>query len=391
MSTTIAPPEMRAVFPPFEREHEMFRDEVKKFALKEIAPYAEDWDHRGEFPKELFKKAGDLGIFGIRLDPKYGGAGADWWMSAAYFEGISYTTSGGVNMGLMVQSDITLPALDELGTPEQKEEFLRPAIAGDAIACLGVSEPGGGSDVAAIKTWAREDGGDLVIKGQKLWITNGPRADFIILAVRTAEDAHKGVTFVLFPTKTKGFSVGKPIHKVGMMCSDTGELFFDDCRIPKRYILGEMNQGFYYVMRNFQGERLAAALGAVFSMDRALEFAMSYGLERSAFGQPVRKYQVWKHRFAELYTEVEASKWLTYRALDLFNRGIPCVKEITMAKLHSTDLCQKVMYECMQIFGGFGFTTEYPIGRMWRDSRLHTIGAGSSEIMKEILAKQFKI
>ncbi len=378
-------------YPYFDEHHKLFRDTVKKFAQNEIAPNAEKWDHEGLFPTELFKKGADLGLFGIRLDPKYGGSGMDWWASAAYYEGMSYTYSGGVNMGFMVQSDITLPALQELGTEEQKEEFLAPAIVGDMIACLGISEPGGGSDVAAMKCFAREDGDHLIIKGQKLWITNSPRADFIILGVRTGPDVHKNVSLVIVPTKTPGFSVGKSIHKVGMMCSDTGELFFDDVRIPKKYILGEWNKGFYYIMNNFQGERLAASLGAVYSMERALELAMNYGLERHAFGQPIRKNQVWKHRFAELYTEVEASKWLVYRALDLLNRGVPCVRETTMAKLHSTDLCQKVMYECMQIFGGFGYTTEYPIGRMWRDSRLHTIGAGSSEIMKEILAKIYKI
>lgn len=391
MSTTIAAPEAQAAFPPFQEEHAMFRDTVKKFALSEIAPYAEEWDHAGIFPKELFKKAADIGMFGIRLDPAYGGAGADWWMSAAYYEGLSYSTSGGVNMAMMVQSDITLPVLDELGTPEQKAEFLKPAIAGDLIACLGVSEPGGGSDVAAMKTWAREDGGDLVIKGQKLWITNGPRADFIILGVRTGQEVHKGISLVLVPTKAKGFSVGKSIHKVGMMASDTGELFFDDVRIPKRYVLGEFNRGFYYIMHNFQGERLASALGNVYGMERGLEFAMKYGMERQAFGQPVRQFQVWKHRISEMYTEVEAAKWLTYRATDLMDRNVPCVKEITMAKLFTSDLSQRVLYDCMQIFGGFGYSTEYPIGRMWRDARLHTIGAGSSEIMKEILAKQFKI
>ncbi|MBL8203784.1 MAG: acyl-CoA dehydrogenase family protein [Blastocatellia bacterium] len=374
-------------FPYFTEEHRMLRDTVKQFAQREIAPYAEEWDAEGIFPREVFKKAGDLGLFGIRLDPKYGGSGLDWWATAAYIEGLSYTTSGAVNMAIMVQSDMTLPFIDDVGTPEQKEEFLRPAIAGEKMAALGISEPGGGSDVAAIKTRAKVDGDDLVISGQKLWITNGTRADFILLAVRTADDRYKGITFCLFPTAVKGFSVGKKLKKVGNLASDTAELFFDNCRIPKRYVLGEMNRGFYYVMENFQGERLVSAIGAVYAMERAIELAKAYGKEREAFGQPLGQFQVWRHKFAEMDTQVEAAKWLTFRALDLYNRKLKAIREITMSKLHTSDLSQRVMYDCMQIFGGFGYTTEYPISRFWRDVRLHTIGAGASEVMKEILAK----
>jgi citronellyl-CoA dehydrogenase len=378
-------------FPCFTEEHEMFRETVKKFARAEIAPHSEEWDEAEEFPRELFRKAADLGIFGIRIDPEWGGSGMDWWATAAYVDGLSYSENGGVNMAFMVQSDITLPVIDELGTREQKEEFLKPAVAGETIAALGISEPGGGSDVAAMTTHARVDGGDLVISGQKLWITNGVRADFIILGVRTGEDRYKGVSLVLLPTKTKGFSVGKKLKKIGMHSSDTAELFFDECRVPKRNVLGEFNRGFYYIMHNFQGERLAAALGALHGMERTLERAMQYGEERKAFGSSVRKFQVWKHRFAEHLTNIEAGRWLTYRALDLMNRGQKCLREVTMAKLYTSELCQKVAYDCVQIFGGFGFVTEYPVGRFWRDVRLHTIGAGTSEIMKEILAKDYKI
>jgi citronellyl-CoA dehydrogenase len=383
--------EAKREFPYFTEEHEMIRQTVKRFCREQIAPYAEEWDHAGIFPRELFKKAADLGLFGIRIDAEWGGLGLDWWASTAYLESMAYSDSGSVNMALMVQSEITLPVLAELGTREQKDEFLGPAVAGDTIAALGISEPGGGSDVAALKTRARIDGGDLVISGQKLWITNGTRADFIILAVRTGPDGHKGVSLVLFPTKTKGFSVGKKLNKVGNMASDTAELFFDECRIPRRYVLGELNKGFYYVMQNFQGERLAAAIGALSGAEKSLRYAMEYGAERTAFGSPIRKYQVWKHRFAEHLTNVEAGKWLNYRAVDLMNRGQRCVREITMAKLYASELSQKVTYDCMQIFGGFGYTTEYPIGRAWRDVRLHTIGAGTSEIMKEIIAKEEKI
>jgi citronellyl-CoA dehydrogenase len=382
---------IETTYPYFTEEHHMFRETVKKFCQAEIAPYTEEWDEAGIFPKELFKKAAALGLFGIRLDPEYGGSGLDWWATAAYLEGFSYSNNGGVSMAMFVQSDITLPVLDELGTDEQKAEFLRPAIAGDLIAALGISEPGGGSDVAAIKTRASVEGDELVVTGQKLWITNGARADFIILAVRTGDEGHKGVSMVLFPTDVKGFAVGKKIKKVGNLSSDTAELFFDHCRIPKRYILGEMNRGFYYTMHNFQGERLASAISNVAMMERAIEYAVAYGKERTAFGKPIGEFQVWRHRFAEHLTSIEAAKWLTYRALDLINRGERAIREITMAKLFTSDLSQRVTYDCMQIFGGFGYTTDYPISRFWRDARLNTIGAGASEIMKEILAKEDRL
>jgi alkylation response protein AidB-like acyl-CoA dehydrogenase len=380
-----------ALFPYFTEEHEMIRQTVKRFCQEEIAPHAERWDEAGEFPRELFRKAGNLGLFGIRIDPHWGGSGLDWWASASYIEAMRYSESGSVSMAFMVQSEITIPVIEELGTEEQKQEFLPQAIRGDWIGALGISEPGGGSDVAAIKTRARIDGDSLVISGQKLWITNGCRADFIVLAVRTGVEGHKGISLVLFPTRTKGFSVGKKLRKVGNLASDTAELFFDECRIPQRYVLGEMNKGFYYIMHNFQGERLAAAIGALASMDYAVRKALDYGAGREAFGTRIRAYQIWRHRFSEHLTAIEAGRWLVYRALDLTNRGQRAVREVTMAKLYTSELSQRVVYDCMQMFGGFGYTTEYPIGRMWRDIRLNTIGAGTSEIMKEIIAKEEKI
>jgi citronellyl-CoA dehydrogenase len=378
----------QAIYPPFTAEHDLIRQTVKRFAREQIAPFAQEWDEAGIFPRELFGKAASLGLFGVRMPTELGGSGLDWWATAAALEGLSWSDSPGTNMGLMVQGELTIPIIAELGTPEQQEIFLKPALAGEWIGALGISEPGGGSDVAALRTHARADGDDLVISGQKLWITNGSRADFIVLAVRTGDSGHRGVSLVLFPTRTPGFSVGKKLKKVGNLCSDTAELFFDDCRIPARYILGEKNRGFYYIMYNFQGERLASAIQMVAAMDRCLEFAIQYGKERSAFGHPVGSYQVWRHKFAEHRTSVEAGRWLVYRALDLINRGQKAVREITMAKLYTSELAQRLTYDCMQIFGGFGYTTDYPISRYWRDLRLYTIGAGTSEVMKEIVAKE---
>jgi citronellyl-CoA dehydrogenase len=391
MSTQTASMQQTTEFPYFTEEHEMIRQTVTRFCKEEIAPYAAEWDEEGIFPRELFKKAGDLGMFGIRIDPKWGGSGQDWWATAAYVEAMSYSDSGSINMAFLVQSDMTIPVIQELGTEAQKAEFLPRAVSGEWIGALGISEPGGGSDVAAIKTRARIEGDELVISGQKLWITNGTRADYIVLAVRTGGEGHKGISLVLFPTKTKGFSVGKKLKKIGNLASDTAELFFDECRLPTRYILGEKDKGFYYIMENFQGERLVASLGALAAMDKGLRYAIEYGHERTAFGSQVGRFQVWRHRFAEHLTAVEAGRWLTYHALDLVNRGRRAVKEITMAKLYTTELSQKIAYDCMQIFGGFAYTTEYPVGRMWRDLRLNTIGAGTSEVMKEIIAKEEKL
>ena len=374
-------------YPYFNEEHEMIRKAVRQFAEQEIAPFAEEWDEAGIFPREIFNKAGFLGLLGIRVDPKWGGMGADWWATTAYVEALSYSQCAGVNMALLVQSDMATPIIEEIGSDEQKEEFLKPAVAGEKIAALAISEPGGGSDVAAIRLRARREGGDFVFNGQKLWITNGSRADFLTLAARTGGEGYKGVSLFTFPTDVKGYSVGKLLKKVGNLASDTAELYFDNCRIPARYLLGEEGQGFYHIMTNFQGERLVAAIGCVAGMEIALRKAIEYGRERTAFGRPIGKFQVWRHKFAEHLAAVEAARWLTYRAVDLINRSEPAVREITMAKLFAADLAQKVLYDCMQFHGGFGYTTEYDVGRAWRDIRLMPIGGGTSEVMKEILVK----
>lgn len=391
MSTQAVPRQQTAEFPYFSEEHQLIRQTVTRFCKEEIAPYAAEWDDLGIFPRELFRKAADLGLFGIRIDQKWGGSGLDWWATAAYLEAMSASDSGSVNMAFLVQSELTIPVIQELGTPAQQEEFIPRAVSGEWIGALGISEPGGGSDVAALKTRAYLDGHELVISGQKLWITNGTRADFIVLAVRTGGEGHKGISLVLFPTATEGFTVGKKLKKIGNLASDTAELFFDACRVPSRNILGEINRGFYYIMENFQGERLAAAMSALAAMDKGIREAIEYGHQRTAFGSEVGKFQVWRHRFAEHLTQIEAGRWLVYRALDLLNRGQRAVREITMAKLYTSELSQRIAYDCMQIFGGFAYTTEYPIGRMWRDLRLNTIGAGTSEIMKEIIAKEEKL
>lgn len=376
------------MFPYFSTETDLIRESITEFCMTEIKPHAELWDDQGMFPQQLFVKAGRIGLFGIRFAEDIGGSGLDWWSSTAAIEALAEAESGSVATAFLVQSDVATPIVAELGSPEQIQSFLVPAISGQAIAALAVSEPNCGSDVAAITCTAQKDGDDYVINGQKLWITNGTRADWLTLAVRTGGDGYKGLSLVTFPTDVKGFRVGRKLGKVGHLASDTAELFFDRCRIPKRYLLGQEHKGFYYIMDNFQSERLGVAILAVAMMKKIVREAKAYGVDRKTFGKSLNSFQVWKHKFADMETAIEAARWLTYRAVDLYNRKEAAVREITMAKLFATDLAQRVAYECMQFYGGFGYSTEYAIGRAWRDLRLFTVGGGSSEIMKEILARQ---
>jgi citronellyl-CoA dehydrogenase len=372
---------------PFTPEHEAFRKSVRAWVQKELAPHALEWDRAGIFPREVFKQAGELGFLGINHDPKYGGSGLDYWYVTAFTEELIHSRNAGVNMALLVQSQMATPIINEIGTDEQKREFLAPALTGEKIAALGVSEPGAGSDVANMKTTAKRVGDDYVINGSKMWITNGTRCDFITLGVRTGEPGYGGISLVTFPTDVKGFQVSKKLDKVGNLSSDTAILYFEDCKIPARYVLGEENEGFYHIMTNFQGERLTAAIIAVSAMEIMIEDAIRYGREREAFGKPLIKFQVWKHKFVEHMANVEAAKRLTYHAVQLFEEKENPVKEISMAKLVAGDLAQKVAYDCQQFHGGMGYIEETAIARAWRDIRLITIGGGTSEVMKEIITK----
>jgi len=372
---------------PFTDDHRAFRRTVRELCERELAPHARAWDAAGEFPRELFRRFGELGLFGIRRDPAYGGSGLDWWYVVAYAEELVRARNAGLAMAMLVHGEMAIPVVDDLGTDEQKREFLAPAIRGERVAALAISEPDAGSDVAAIRTTARRDGDDLVVNGSKMWITNGARADFLTMAVRTGGEGHGGLSLLLFPTDTPGFEVSRTLEKVGNPSSDTAVLFFDGCRVPARWLLGEENQGFAHVMQNFQGERLVAAIQAVAGMQQMVEDAIRYGEERKAFGRPVARFQVWRHRLAEHLTAIEAARWLTYRACDLLARGEPAVREISMAKLFACDLAQEVAYDCMQLHGAMGYVLETDIARAWRDVRVMTIAGGTSEIMKEIVAR----
>jgi len=377
-----------AVRPPdLTDEHRMFRKTARDFIEKELTPYADEWERNKGFPDSIFKKVADMGFLGLNVPEEYGGMGLDYWFTVIWLEELVRSKCAGLNMALSVQSDMATPVIGAIGDDYHKKEFWGPAIRGERIAALGVSEPGAGSDVASICTTAKRDGDDYIINGAKTWITNGSRADFITLAVRTGSEGFGGISLMLFPTDTKGFSIGRLLEKVGNHSSDTAELAFDNCRIPARNLLGEENMGFYYIMQNFQGERLVAAVMATAGMQLLMEDAIRYGTERHAFGRPLNKFQVWRHKFVEHLTAIEAGRRLTYHACDLFAREVPAVEEISMAKLYTCDLAQRVVYDCQQFHGGYGYVEEYYVARAFRDLRLLTIGGGTAEVMKEIISK----
>src|SRR5690554_885848 len=375
-------------WPQFSEEHDQFRAALRLFAVNELLPHAEEWEAARYFPDEVFRQMGELGFLGGRYPEEVGGIGGDVWHTAVLAEEMPRCGMAGLTMGVLVQSDMATPIINEVGTPAQKEEFLAPAVRGEKIAALEVSEPGAGSDVAGIRTQAKKDGDDYIISGQKTWITNGTRANFVTLAARTDMDnRYGGVSLFLVPTDTPGFSVGKKLEKIGNHCSDTAELFFDECRIPKRYLLGEEGHGFYYIMQNFQGERLVGALTGVAGAQLVLDETKEYCRERHAFGKPLMGFQVTRHNIVEMETELEACRTLSYHAADLYNRGLAAQREISMAKLMVGESSMRVIDRCLQLYGGMGYVEEGPVARRWRDARLLSIGGGTSEIMKEIITK----
>ncbi len=385
------------MFNPYTEEHDLFRQTVRQFAEKEIAPYADEWEAQKDFPSELFKKAGQLGIFGAHYPEAHGGSGGDYWFSIAKAQELPRSRCAGVTMALLVQSDMATPVISDLGTDEQIEEFLKPTLAGDKIVSIGVSEPGAGSDVAGIRTHARRDGTDYVLNGQKTFITNGARADYITMLVKTNPDTGShGCTFFLVPTKTKGFRVGRKLEKIGNHASDTAELFLEDVRIPERYRLGEENMGFMYLMQNFQSERLIGAVSGLAGSRMVVDYSRKYGEDRVAFGKPIIKREIWQHKFVHMYTQLEMAQAFVDRVTDQFNEekyvkkenvSFETVKLISMAKIVAGDLVAEIADTCLQFHGGWGYTEEYPIARAWRDARLLKIGGGTSETMTYYLAK----
>jgi acyl-CoA dehydrogenase len=380
----------RALPPPFTDEHEQLRESVGRFVRKEIAPHVDEWEESREFPRELYERCGELGFLGLKYPEELGGQGGDYVHDAVWIEELSRSgASGGVGAGLGAQTGIATPPIFNFGTPEQHERWLRPAIRGEKIGALGITEPGGGSDVAATRTFARRVPGGYVVNGGKTFITNGVRADFLVCAVKTTEEGgHQGLSFLVLERDMPGYEVTGKLEKMGWHASDTAELSFTDVEVPKENLLGEENRGFYLIMANFAWERLLMALAAVGGMQRVFATTLEYARERQAFGRSIGRFQAIRHKFAEMATKIEASRSLTYHALRLFADGEDTIREVTMAKLFTQRAMVEIADECMQIHGGYGYVREYGIERALRDARLGPIGGGTDEIMKEILGRR---
>jgi citronellyl-CoA dehydrogenase len=375
------------------QEHEELARTLKRFIDKEINPHVDEWEEQEIFPAhEVFKQLGDLGLLGLTKPEAYGGAGLDYSYSVVMAESLGQIDCGGVPMAIGVQTDMATPALARFGSHELKEQFLRPSIAGDFVACIGVSEPGAGSDVASIKTSARKDGDDYVINGGKMWITNSLQADWMCLLANTSEGApHRNKTLICLPMKTRGVSIARKIRKIGMMSSDTGLIHFDDVRVPQRYRIGEEGLGFTYQMAQFQEERLWAAARTIGGLSRNLRETIEYIGERKLFGQTVLDFQVVHYKLAEVKTDIEALRALTYRAVDLYVGGQDVTELASMAKLMAGRLSRSVPDALLQYWGGMGYTWENHVSRAYRDGRLASIGGGADEVMLGIICKHMGI
>ena len=377
----------------FTHEHLELQRNLERFIDSDINPHIDEWEAAEIFPaKELFRKMGALGFLGVSKPTEFGGLGLDYSYSVAMAETLGHVQCGAVPMAIGVQTDMATPALARFGSDALRREFLAPAITGEAVACVGVSEPGAGSDVAAAKTTARKDGGDYVINGSKMWITNSLQADWMCLLANTSEgQPHRNKSLIIVPMNTKGISVGRKIRKIGMNASDTGLIHFDDVRVPQRNRIGEEGQGFTYQMLQFQEERLWGAAGNLRAFDECIDATIEYARERKIFGASVLDNQ-WVHfKLAELKTEVELLRALTYRACDLYVSGQDVTELASMCKLKAGRLARIVPDTCLQFWGGMGFTWENRISRLYRDGRLTSIGGGADEVMLSIICKYMKI
>jgi acyl-CoA dehydrogenase len=378
-----------APIPPFTEEHEALRESIRSFVEREICPHAPAWEKAEEFPRGLFTRMGELGLLGLKYPEEYGGQGGDYVHDAVLTEEMARCGSGGVSAGIGGHIGIATPPIFKFGTEEQKRRWLVPAIKGEKIAALAITEPSAGSDVASIKTFARRDGDEYVVNGSKTFITNGVRGDIFVTAVKTTEaGGHHGLSFLVLERGMPGFSVSRKLEKLGWHASDTGELSFQDVRVPVENLLGEQEQGFYLIMANFQWERLLMALGAVGGMEATFERTLAYAKDREAFGRPIGRFQAIRHKLAEMATLVEAGRAYSYHALRLFVSGQDCLSEVSIAKLFCCDAAVRIADEAVQIHGGYGYMREYDVERALRDARLGPIGGGTSEIMKEIIGKQ---
>lgn len=370
-------------------EHKSLYESVSKFVADEINPYVDQWEEEGIFPAhDLFRKMGAKGFLGITKPEADGGMGLDWSYDLAFCEAMGEVNCGSVPMAVGVQTNMATPALAKVGSDELRREFLAPAITGDYVACIGVSEPGAGSDVASIKTNARKDGDDYVINGGKMWITNGTQADFMCLLANTGDGAvHKNKSLIVVPMDTPGITIARKLDKLGMRSSDTAQIFFEDVRVPQRYRIGEEGRGFIYQMQQFQEERLWGSASTLRTLERCIEHVADYTRQRIAFGKPLLHNQTIHFRLAELQTEVELLRSLVYRTTEGYINGEDMTRLASMAKLKAGRLCREVTDACLQYYGGMGFMNETLITRLYRDLRLVSIGGGADEVMLGILSK----
>jgi alkylation response protein AidB-like acyl-CoA dehydrogenase len=373
----------------FTDEHEQLRESISNFAIKELAPHADEWEET-TFPDSVFRRMGELGFLGLDKPEKYGGQGGDYFSAMVLAEAISNANCGGLSMGIAVQTDMAMPPILAFGTEEQKQEWAVPAIKGEKILCLGITEPDAGSDVSGIKTRAVRDGDEFVINGSKTYITNGHRADVIVLVTKTDPDAgYDGFSLFLVPMDAPGVIREKKLQKMGMHASDTALLAFQDVRVPASAMLGEEGKGFYHIMWELQGERMIGAAGSVAGAQKCFDRTLEYAKEREAFGKAIGHFQVIRHKFAEMATKIESARQLVYVTAWRFANGEYPVREISMAKLHSARVACEVADECIQIHGGAGYMKEYNVERVWRDMRLNRIGAGTDEIMLEVIGRSY--
>ena len=373
----------------FGQEHDLFRSALRRLVQEEITPHVDEWEEHGEIPRDLFRRMGELGFLGVEFPSAYGGGDADFWMSVVLAEELARCRSGGVAFSVIVHTDMSSPWLARLGTEEQKARFLPAITGGEKVCALAITEPGAGSDMAALTTHARRDGDDWVITGAKTFITNGVYGDLYFVAARTRDRGprHSRLSQFLVERGSPGLSVSRKLRKTGMWASDTAELVFDEVRVPGQNLLGEEGRGFYQLAEGLQRERLMAAVLSVSASQQALEDCQAYLAQRKAFGRSLTQFQALRHRMADLATQIEAARRLTYHAASLFAASKECVTEVSMAKLYATEMANRVAYEAVQLHGGYGYTPEFPVERFARDYRLWTIAAGTSEMMREIIAR----
>ncbi|WP_286859013.1 MULTISPECIES: acyl-CoA dehydrogenase family protein [Sphingobacterium] len=368
-------------------EHQIFRETIRAFIHKEIIPHIDQWEQQGEIDRNIWKKMGDMSFMGLNYPEEYGGLDLDFYYSLILCEELSYCFSGGFTISALVIQYMSAPYLLKYASEELKERYLKPVIAGDMVSAVAITEPGAGSDVKQIKTTAVRSGDHYIVNGSKTFITNGYYGDFFITAVKTApEKGTKGISLLLIERNAKGVSANK-INKLGWHASDTAELGFDQVQVPVSNLIGVENEGFSYLMAGLQLERLTAAIHSLATADSALQYTLEYIGQREAFGKKLHDFQAIRHRIAQMVADIATTKAFVYQCCDLQNQGEYAVQDCSIAKLQASELAVQVVSNCLQLFGGYGFTEDYKIARLYRDVRVGTIIGGTSEIMLEIIAK----